>query len=175
MNFCRRVYLVWLILGATGAFSPTGFILSVRGQSTDERTQHGCPGDTVDRLGSEIAKRSRAFLTELKSAVEASNKTKVASMIRFPLRVATPKKQIEIKNREEFLYNYDHIFTPAVKAKIADEASSRCLFANWQGFMVGDGEVWFREVRPGTFRLVTVNVEADFSVGEPSQDVAQDQ
>lgn len=141
-------------------------------QSKDTSTESKCSGHTVDRLGSGIAKRARAFLSELKSAVELSDKTKVASMAKFPLRVNTPTKHLAIKDREEFLYNYDHILTPDIKTKIADERSSRCLFANRQGFMIGDGEAWFREVSPETFRIVTVNVNADFTVRKPPQNMA---
>ena len=72
--------------------------------------------------------------------------------MRFPLRVSTSKKRLEINDREEFLYNYDQILTLKVKAKIGDEMSSKCLFANWQGFMVGDGKVWFTELSSRTFR-----------------------
>ena len=160
-------------LAIVGAFFLASFAVIAPYQSKDASAESGCSGDTVDRLGPGIAKRARAFLSELKSAVELSDKTKVAGMAKFPLRVSTPAKRLEIKDREEFLYNYDHIFTPDIVAKITDEKSFRCLFANRQGFMVGDGEVWFREVTPGTFRIVTVNVNTDFTVRKPPQKTAQ--
>jgi len=127
----------------------------------------------VDRLRPEKAKLSRAFLSELKSAVELDQRSKVANLMRFPLLVGTPKKHLEIGDREEFLYNYDHILTPKVKAKIGDEMSSKCLFVNWQGFMVGDGEVWFKEISPGTFRVITIGTEEDFSPRHPPKNTAR--
>ena len=127
----------------------------------------------MDRLRPEKAKLSRAFLSELKSAVELDQRSKVANLMRFPLLVGTPKKHLEIGDREEFLYNYDHILTPKVKAKIGDEMSSKCLFVNWQGFMVGDGEVWFKEISPGTFRVITIGTEEDFSPRHPPKNTAR--
>jgi hypothetical protein len=132
-----------------------------------------CPGETVDRLGPEKARPPRAFLSELKSAVELDQRSKVANMMRFPLLVATPQKRLEIGSREEFLYNYNHILTPKVKAKIGDEMSSRCLFVNWQGFMVGDGEVWFKEISSGTFRVISIGTEEDFSPRQPPKNTAR--
>jgi hypothetical protein len=141
-------------------------------QSKDAGADSECRGDTVDRLGPEKARLSRAFLSELKSAVELDQRSRVANMMRFPLRVVTPKKRLEIRDREEFLYNYDHILTAKVKAKIGDGMSSKCLFANWQGFMVGDGEVWFTEISSRTFRVITINTEEDFSPRQPPKNTA---
>ena len=141
-------------------------------QSKDANAESKCPGETVDRLGPEKAKPPRAFLSELTAAVELDQKSKVANMMRYPLLVATPQKRLEIGDREEFLYNYDHILTPKVKAEIRDEMSSRCLFVNWQGFMVGRGEVWFKEISPGTFRVITIGTEEEFSPRHPPKNTA---
>ena len=150
----------------------TVFLAPVLAQSKDAGAASECGGDTVDKLGPEKAKLARAFLSELKSAVEQDQRSKVASMIRFPLRVVTPKKRLAIKDREEFLYNYDHILTAKVKAMIGDEMSSKCLFANWQGYMVGDGEVWFTEMTSGTLKIITFNVDEDFLPQHPPKNTA---
>jgi hypothetical protein len=33
-----------------------------------------------------------------------------------------------------------------------------CLFANWQGVMIGDGEVWFEEQQNGSVKIKTLNI-----------------
>ncbi len=142
-------------------------------QSKDASAGSECSGDMVDKLGPEKAKLARTFLSELKSAVEQDQRSKVAIMIRFPLKVGTPKKRLVIKDREEFLYNYEHILTAKVKAKIGDEMSSKCLFANWQGYMVGDGEVWFTEMISGALKIITFNIDQDFSPRHPPKTTAQ--
>jgi len=108
-------------------------------------------------MGPEIATQSRAFLAKLKAAVQARDKSKVSQMVSYPLQVNRSSKTIHIKNREEFVRRYDTIVNAIVSAKIIDEASSRCLFSNSQGFMIGDGEVWFKGLSPGVFKIITIN------------------
>lgn len=82
------------------------FLPQAFAQSSDPNGVAECGGgEPVDRLGPEKAKLARSFLSELKSAVEQNQRPKIASMIRFPLKVGTPKKRLVIKDREEFLYN----------------------------------------------------------------------
>jgi hypothetical protein len=173
LRLCRKTRHIRTCFIVATCFFAVLFSSPAFAQSKDSSADSECPGDTVDRLGPEKAKLARAFLSGLKSAVELDKRSKVADMMRFPLRVGTPKKRLEIRDREEFLYNYDHILTPKVKAKIADEMSSRCLFANWQGYMVGDGEVWFTEISPGTFRVITIGTEEDFAPRHPPKNTAR--
>jgi hypothetical protein len=110
-------------------------------------------------MGPEIARQSRDFLATLRMAVQANDRAKVASMILYPLEVNMGKKKLHVGDRKTFLRQYRLIIDAQVRAKVLDEKSSRCLFANWQGFMVGDGEVWFRELAPGVFKIVTINTD----------------
>lgn len=122
-----------------------------------------CPGDTVDRLGPEIAMRSRAFLAELKTAVQSGDSRKVVDMIHYPIQVNTPTRHYKIQSRRAFLDQYSHIITAQIKETITDKESSRCLFANYQGFMIGDGQIWFKEFSPGRFRIFTINLETELT------------
>ena len=105
-----------------------------------------------------VAKRSRVFLGKLRSAVRERNKRQVASMLRYPIEVSIADKTFRVSNSEEFMRNYERIVDGSVTAAILDEKSSRCLFSNSEGFMVGDGEVWFDEVSPGVFKVIAFNV-----------------
>ena len=78
-------------------------------------------------------------------------------MVFYPLEVNVSDQKLHVQSRESFLRHYRRIIDAQVRGRIVDEKSSRCLFANSQGFMVGDGEVWFREVAPGVFKIVTIN------------------
>jgi hypothetical protein len=120
-----------------------------------------CAGDTVDRLGSDVARRSRAFLLSLRDAVKSNDKVKVANMIQYPLRIGTRKRELRVHNSAEFIENYNAIMTETIKSRILDEKSSRCLFANFQGFMIGDGEVWFKEVSASQFKIFSINLDSD--------------
>jgi len=119
-----------------------------------------CKGSTVDLQGADFAQKSRTFLSELQSAVKAEDKAKVAAMISYPLLVIRGDRKTHVKTKAEFLNQYAVIFDAHVRQAIAQQ-SSNCLFGNYQGAMIGDGEVWFREQQNGTMKIVTVNSPAD--------------
>jgi len=132
--------------------------LPARAQSVPE-TQ-GCQNSTVDQLGSEdFARKSRAFLAEVQSAVAKGDKAKVATMISYPLLVNGSTSKTRIKTGAQFLSHYDRIFDEHVRQAIARQ-SAECLFGNYQGAMIGDGEVWFNEQANGTMKIITVNTGA---------------
>ena len=130
----------------------------LHGQSAPTGGDFGCPGDTVDRLEPTIARQARDFLERLSKAVQNDNEKQVASMLQYPLGVGIASRTFRVHNPEEFLRNYRRIVNPTVKAAILDKKSSRCLFFNPQGFMVGDGEVWFKETSQGVFKVITFNL-----------------
>jgi hypothetical protein len=127
-----------------------------------------CAGDTVDRMGPEIAAQSRAFLERLGKTAQADDQRQVASMLQYPIDVHIADKKFPVHNPEEFLRNYSRIMNRSVKAAILDEKSSRCLFHSSEGFMVGDGEVWFKEISPGVFKVITFNL-GDVPNGTPER------
>ena len=103
------------------------------------------------------------FLGALQAAVRSGKPAEVADLVVFPLRVNTPPKTGFVKTRSEFVRRYAEIFTPAVRAAILRQRPTE-LFRNWQGLMIGNGEIWFRGVCPdagcSTHRVgvITVNV-----------------
>ena len=104
-----------------------------------------------------------AFLGALQAAVRADRPATVADLIVFPLRVDKPAQKGFVRTRGEFVRSYATIFTPAVRAAVLAQNGAE-LFRNWQGFMIGNGEVWFAGVCPdascSTHRIgvITVNV-----------------
>jgi hypothetical protein len=131
--------------------------LPMRAQTTPD--SEACKGSTVDLQGADLAQKSRAFLTELQNAVKAEDKAKVAAMISYPLLVIHGSLRTRIKTKAEFLGQYEAIFDAHVRQTIAQQ-SAKCLFGNYQGAMIGDGEVWFREQPNRTMKIVTVNSTA---------------
>ena len=52
--------------------------------------------------------------------------------------------------------SYDGIVTAKVKRALAEQSYAK-LFANWQGVMVGDGELWFSAVgKTGVLRIIAI-------------------
>ncbi len=76
------------------------------------------------------------------------------------MRVIRGDRKTHIRTKAAFLNQYDAIFDAHVRQTIVQQ-SAKCLFGNYQGAMIGDGEVWFREQQNGTMKIVTVNSPAD--------------
>jgi hypothetical protein len=74
-------------------------------------------------------------------AVEAGDAATVASLAKYPLRVATNGEEYEIDTEQTFIDNYDTIITPAIKDVIAYQDFA-LLFVNQDGVMYDDGDVW---------------------------------
>lgn len=52
---------------------------------------------------------------------------------------------------------YKRLFTHAIVNAI-EKQPPECLFANWQGVMIGHGAVWFEEQPNGTMKIKTLNI-----------------
>ncbi|HZS45482.1 MAG TPA: hypothetical protein VFC63_10300 [Blastocatellia bacterium] len=62
----------------------------------------------------------KQFYSDFQSAVKAGDKDKVASMINFDsFTWESSDAMRQVQTKEAFLKNYDRMFTPTIKAKIA--------------------------------------------------------
>jgi hypothetical protein len=128
--------------------------------NTTDGAEAACPADTVDQLGPQLAKESRAFVASLKAATDANDRKAVSSMIRYPLAVHIGDRTFRAHTPEEFLHEYDRIVNSAVRKAIGDPQSLKCLFFSPQGFMIGNGEVWFQKVSEGVYKVLYINLGA---------------
>ncbi|HUB83473.1 MAG TPA: hypothetical protein VMB03_31960 [Bryobacteraceae bacterium] len=117
-----------------------------------------CRNSTVEDYSKELAPKARAFLSELQSAVRGGDKQKIADMVLYPATVNFANRHRAVRARAALLKDYDAIFTAKVRSAI-EKQSPECLFANYQGVMIGDGEVWFEAQPDGTMKIKTVNVD----------------
>ncbi len=78
----------------------------------------------------------------VKELVAAGKKEEVANYVIYPLRVNCDQEKIMIKTKEDFIKNYDEIFTDKIKTALENQKVED-LFVNYQGVMVGNGEIWF--------------------------------
>ena len=86
-----------------------------------------------------------AFITRLQAAVRADNPDVFAELVHFPLKVnGDHHPPLIIRSSHDLVRRFHGIVTPAVRrAILAQDPDS--VFRNWQGYMIGDGEVWFDE------------------------------
>jgi hypothetical protein len=102
------------------------------------------PGVTV-ASGDMTEDQSAQFLATLQDAVKSGQPKAVATLVIFPLRVYHGRKTARIKDAQAFVHDYPHIFTTDVtRAVLAQKPGD--LFHNWQGAMIGNGQVWFSGV-----------------------------
>ncbi len=85
------------------------------------------------------------FLDSLKAAVANDDRRAVAAMVRYPIRVQLDGQGASIGSAADFVLRYPDIMNSQVRgAVLAQEVKE--LFVNWQGVMIGRGEVWFSAV-----------------------------
>lgn len=103
-----------------------------------------------------------AFLTRLKDAVAAGDQRSVAAMIAYPLETRIAGLPVTLAAPEDVVRRYDQLFTPPVVAAI-ERQTFATLFANAEGVMIGDGEIWFSGIcgdeacADATVRIIAIN------------------
>ena len=102
---------------------------------------------------------AQAFLTRLKNAVRNNNRPAAAALVSYPLRVYSGPRQRQTFSSKSFLLaHFDIVFTGKVQQAILTQVPS-CLFANSEGIMIGDGEVWFNTTPGGAYAITSINVK----------------
>jgi hypothetical protein len=102
------------------------------------------------------------FVSDAKKAISKGDKIWLAANLFYPLKVRiSEKSSVVLKNKNQFLLQYDKIFTTALKSKL-NNTFSHNLFNNYQGVMIGDGEIWINntlnasEAKP-IFQIIAIN------------------
>ena len=85
------------------------------------------------------------FHNNLINYLNINNKQNISQMIHYPLKVNKSGIKIEYANKDEFIKNYESIFTKKIKTVVLNQ-SFNALFSNYQGIMYGSGSVWAAEV-----------------------------
>jgi len=131
------------------------------GQAVPAR-QAPCPearGAPVFSVAGTSEEQARAFLVALQKAVASDDRRKVASMIRYPLVAPAGRRNLLFRTPASLAASYQLIFTAALKKTIA-EARTECLFANWKGVMIHDGEIWMGARSNGDLQIIAINSPA---------------
>jgi hypothetical protein len=110
-----------------------------------------------------------AFLAKFQDALKRNNHEAVALLVNYPLRVTGAAGKTQVRSRAQLLSSFDGIFTATVRSAIL-KATPDDVWGNYQGFMIGDGVIWFdgiihrnqagRTSAPDAkypFKLITVN------------------
>ncbi|MDH6348894.1 hypothetical protein [Brevibacillus sp. 1238] len=96
-----------------------------------------------------------AFFRKLQEAVQAGDKRQVAKKVHFPLRINKDGSSRYIRDEQQFLAEYDQIFSDKVKKALLVQNVQE-TFVNAEGVMVGNGELWLGQIG-GKYVLFAVN------------------
>jgi hypothetical protein len=114
-----------------------------------------------------ITSEDKSFFEEVKRAVLAGNTEVFSKMVNYPLAIRLSDKTIKLKNAKDVRKNAAIIFTVGVKSAVSNQ-SPESLFKNWQGVMIGKGEIWFSQVKEKTsaderwvYRIIGMNPNDD--------------
>lgn len=86
------------------------------------------------------------FAKQVKVAIVSGDKEWLSQNVFFPIKTSLAgKKQITISNQKQFIANFDRIFHTAFVEK-AKSFEYFDLFSNYQGVMMGAGEIWINSI-----------------------------
>jgi hypothetical protein len=107
-----------------------------------------------------------AFVGRLQAAVSTNDSLVVVETFVLPLFVTDSLSDLHVRTRRDALRYFSRIITPAVRHAILAQQLDG-LFANWQGVMIGNGQVWIvnqcgSDSLPAcdNLRIYTVNTDA---------------
>ncbi|MTI57399.1 hypothetical protein [Geosporobacter ferrireducens] len=87
------------------------------------------------------------FINKVQDYVMNNKKEQLSKQISYPITVKIDGKATTIQNKDDFIKHYDKIFYLDYK-QVIGSASTKYMFANWQGIMFGTGSsnIWINEL-----------------------------
>lgn len=102
------------------------------------------------------------FLKELQQYVSDKNQEKISELVAYPIKVKIKSVNKTIRDKKEFIENYEKILTPKILKVISDQKYEN-LFVNYEGIMIGNGEIWFSGVCKNTdckeIKITAINTD----------------
>ncbi len=100
------------------------------------------------------------FMKRVKTSILSGDKEWIANHISYPLKTTVFKdKAITIKNKKQLIDNFDQIFHQEFKDKIKSFCVCN-MFNNYQGVMLGNGEIWINNRPSSTDDKFDFNITA---------------
>ena len=87
------------------------------------------------------------FYMQFRNMVKLNDKDQIANFIAYPLG--------KTKDEADFVRNYDKIFIQTIREAVLGQRI-RQLFHDQRGVMIGDNQLWFKQIS-GKYKIVTIN------------------
>lgn len=81
----------------------------------------------------------------MRKAVLGNDVKWLSEAMSYPIVLKSGESRYTLQNTNDFALHASVILTPHLKSTVQNQ-SPDTLFKNWQGVMVGKGEIWFSEV-----------------------------
>jgi hypothetical protein len=115
-----------------------------------------------------VTAADKAFFEKLRTAVLADDVGWLSRALdSYPFAVRSNAGEIKLKNENAFRQHFRTIFNDQMK-EIVRTQSPDSLFKNWQGIMIGNGEIWFSELGETNHdktiwvqRIIAINLAED--------------
>jgi hypothetical protein len=92
---------------------------------------------------------AKLFIKKLQVWVRDNHVDSIGAYLNYPL------KNPPVPDRKDFKLNYGNYFTEGVKAALADQ-NLRQIFRTQQGFMIGQGQIWMRQIN-NNIKIIAIN------------------
>lgn len=114
-----------------------------------EASADSSDGDVRQRIERLLgdAPRYEAVFTALQKGVAAHDATAVAALPLYPVNVNVGGKKRKVADAATFEREYDRIITADIARTITEQKLDD-VFVNWQGVMLGNGQIWINGICP---------------------------
>jgi len=111
-----------------------------------------------------VTPADKAFFELIRSSILSTNIESLSQAISYPILVRTGSRELKLRSKKDLKEQAAFIFSARLKAVVQKQSPDE-LFKNWQGVMVGDGEIWFSPVGEGSgsehrwvYRILALNL-----------------
>jgi hypothetical protein len=127
----RKAKVVFLLILVCGLFAP----YAVQAQQSNKYAVAGIDDAT----------EAEKFFLHLQTIVAKDDRQAVADAINYPITVKVKGRRVKLRSKAELLRQYAAVFNQQVKQALAKQQAGD-LFVNYQGVMIGRGEIWFNQL-----------------------------
>jgi hypothetical protein len=143
-------YLTWVVAMLLACLTSSAQEVKTNSVAPD------CTPGSVTQLSPKSQESVAKFLGALQLALNATDKERVASLVHYPLKVGSVKGTYTVSSKSAFVKRYDEIISPDI-IRVVASLRPECADIMSQGFMFGQGTIWFNSFDRMGFRIITIN------------------
>jgi hypothetical protein len=110
-----------------------------------------------------ITTSDKAFFEQIRNSILTDDIDWLAKSVAYPIVLRPAGNEIAVRNKHDLKKRSKLILNEHLKSVVRTQ-SPDTLFKNWQGVMIGDGEIWYskiiekgREKRGWVLRVIAIN------------------